>query len=97
MKKNTSRIFWCKNCVAMSTRPRISFDNRGFCSACVWAEEKKKLNWKKRENQLDKLLLKHRSNGKKFDCITTVSGGKDGSYVTYNLKHKHKSYKIYWV
>lgn len=90
MKKNTSRIFWCKNCVAMSTRPRISFDNRGFCSACVWAEEKKKLNWKKRENQLDKLLLKHRSNGKKFDCITTVSGGKDGSYVTYNLKHKHK-------
>ena len=24
------------------------------------------------------------------DCITTVSGGKDGSYVSYNIKHKYK-------
>ena len=22
--------------------------------------------------------------------ITTVSGGKDGSYVSYNIKHKYK-------
>lgn len=90
MEKNNSKLFWCKNCVVMSTRPRTTFDNRGFCSACVWAEEKKKLNWKNRENQLKILLSKHRSKNKKYDCITTVSGGKDGSYVTYNLKHKHK-------
>ena len=38
-----SNIFWCKNCVVMSTRPRIKFDDKGFCSACLWAEEKKKL------------------------------------------------------
>ena len=36
------KIFWCKSCVVMSTRPRIEFDDRGFCSACLWAEEKKK-------------------------------------------------------
>ena len=84
-------LFWCKNCVSMSTRPRISFDYRGFCSACVWAEEKKNLNWRTREKLLDKLLSNHRSKkNKKYDCITTVSGGKDGSYVAYNLKHKHK-------
>ncbi len=41
------KIFWCKNCVVMSTRPRIKFDQRGFCSACVWAEKKKKLIGKK--------------------------------------------------
>ena len=35
------KVFWCKNCVVMSTRPRISFDERGFCSACQWAEKKK--------------------------------------------------------
>ena len=84
-------VFWCKNCVSMSTRPRISFDYRGFCSACVWAEEKKNLNWRTREKVLDKLLSNHRSKkNQKYDCITTVSGGKDGSYVTYNLKHKYK-------
>ena len=42
------KVFWCKICVVMSTRPRISFDERGFCSACQWAEEKKKLDWGKR-------------------------------------------------
>jgi N-acetyl sugar amidotransferase len=84
-------VFWCKNCVSMSTRPRISFDYRGFCSACVWTEEKKNLNWRTREKVLDKLLSNHRSKkNQKYDCITTVSGGKDGSYVTYNLKHKYK-------
>ena len=82
------KVFWCKNWVVMSTRPRISFDERGYCSACIWSEEKKKLDWKKRKIILEELLSKHRSNNKKFDCITTVSGGKDGSYVTYNLKHK---------
>ncbi len=83
-------IFWCKNCVTMSTRPRITFDERGFCSACQWSEEKKKIDWKKRQEKLRILLNKHRSNGTKYDCITTVSGGKDGSYVSYNIKHKHK-------
>ena len=26
MKKKIRKIFWCKNCLNMSTRPRISFD-----------------------------------------------------------------------
>jgi N-acetyl sugar amidotransferase len=82
-------IFWCKNCLNTSTRPRISFDNQGFCNACQWAHQKKKINWKKREYQLLKLLDKHRSNSNKFDCLVPVSGGKDGSYVAYQLKHKY--------
>ena len=83
-------IFWCKNCLVMSTRPRVTFDERGFCSACRWVEEKEKLDWKKREEKLIQLLDRNRSEKKQFDCITTVSGGKDGSYVTYNLKNKYK-------
>ncbi len=38
-----TKVFWCKNCLNMSTRPRIEFDYRGFCNACNWVEEKKKL------------------------------------------------------
>ncbi len=83
-------IFWCKNCVSMSTRPRITFDKRGFCSACVWAEKKKNLDWSKREKLLLKLLQKHKSKKSPFDCIVAVSGGKDGSYVAHNLKTKYK-------
>jgi N-acetyl sugar amidotransferase len=81
-------IFWCKNCLNASTRPRISFDNRGWCNACQWAEEKKSIDWGNRQNQLIDLINKHK-NKNFYDCLVAVSGGKDGSYVAYNLKNKY--------
>jgi N-acetyl sugar amidotransferase len=83
------KIFWCKNCLNMSTRPRISFDERGWCNACQWSEEKKKIDWSLREKELSVLLDKMKSKNGDFDCITTVSGGKDGSYVSHVLKTKY--------
>jgi N-acetyl sugar amidotransferase len=73
----------------MSTRPRITFDSRGFCNACVWSETKREIDWKSRDQELQELLLKHRSREADFDCIVPVSGGKDGSYVAYTLKEKY--------
>ena len=55
-------IFWCKSCVVMSTRPRVTFNEKGICSACQWAEEKKKINWNEREKKLDKLLSDQKTN-----------------------------------
>ncbi len=73
----------------MSTRPRITFDSRNWCNACQWMEEKTTMDWRPREKELIQLLDKHRSTTGDFDCIVPVSGGKDGSYVAYNLKHKY--------
>lgn len=73
----------------MSTRPRIVFDERGWCNACVWMEKKKSLNWEARRQELADLLTRHRGNGSDFDCIVPVSGGKDGSYVAHNLQNIH--------
>lgn len=84
------KIFWCKNCLNMSTRPRITFDERGWCNACQWMEEKKVMDWTPREKELTDLLDKHRSSNGRFDCIVPVSGGKDGSYVIHMLKTKYK-------
>jgi len=84
-----TKVFWCKQCLNMSTRPRIEFDNRGWCNACVWTEEKKTLNWKLREEELIRTLEKFRSKDGGFDCIVPCSGGKDGSFVAYNLKHRY--------
>lgn len=81
--------FWCSNCLAMSTRPRIGFDANGRCNACQWAETKKTLDWDARLNELNDLLDSVRRSDGKFDCLVPVSGGKDGSYVAYNLKHKY--------
>lgn len=89
MKVNVENLHWCSNCLAMSTRPRITFDQRGWCNACVWTEKKKTLDWGLRQKELENLLDKHRRNDGRFDCLVPVSGGKDGSYVAYNLKHKY--------
>ena len=74
----------------MSTRPRISFDSRGWCNACQWMEEKKSMNWLVRQQELNELLNQSRSKSGNFDCMVPVSGGKDGSYVAYTLKNKYK-------
>ena len=83
------KIFWCKSCLAMSTRRRITFDQSGHCNACQWKYKKDNLDWNVRENKLKSLLDKHRSSDGSFDCVVPVSGGKDGSYVAYNLKNKY--------
>ncbi len=83
------KVFWCKNCLNMSTRPRISFDEKGWCNACQWMKEKQVLDWGKRQKELECLLDKHRSLSGDFDCIVPVSGGKDGSYVAHTLKNKY--------
>jgi len=82
----SQRVFWCKSCLMMSTRPRIRFDERGYCNACSWAEKKKTFDWSVRKKELDILIKKHRLNSCGFDCIVPVSGGKDGSYVSHKLK-----------
>ena len=74
----------------MSTRPRITFDKRGYCNACQWMEEKKILDWTKREKQLEATINEAKKNKKgDFDCLVPVSGGKDGSYVAHQLKEKY--------
>lgn len=84
-----SDVFWCSTCLNMSTRPRITFDSHGRCNACQWAEEKKTLDWSVRQKELNEVLNHHRSKDGSFDCVVPVSGGKDGSYVAYQLKHNY--------
>ena len=48
------------------------------------------MDWSSRQLELQNLVEKYRSsNGKGFDCVVPVSGGKDGSYVAYTLKNKY--------
>lgn len=89
MTPTLTALRWCTHCLAMSTRPRITFDERGWCNACRWMEKKQTLDWVARQQQLEDLLDKHRRHDGRFDCLVPVSGGKDGSYVAYNLKHKY--------
>ena len=87
LNKVNSKLFWCGNCLNNSLRPRISFDERGWCNACQWMEEKKKKNWGKRRKELVTIIKKFKSDST-YDCIVPVSGGKDGSYVVSQIRKK---------
>ena len=54
-------IFFCKNCTISNQRPRITFDKNGVCSACNYANFKQtKINWEKRNIELEKLCERYR-------------------------------------
>jgi len=73
----------------MSTRPRVTFDKLGICNACQWKEAKKTINWNERNKELENILKHQKNKNKPFDCLVPVSGGKDGSYVSYMVKEKY--------
>jgi len=52
-------------------------------------EEKQELDWDARQKELHETLESYRSKTGGFDCVVPVSGGKDGSYVSYKLKHEY--------
>jgi len=66
---------------------RINDD--GICDACKYAEIKEAIDWKKREEELVKLLDKHRRTDGAYDCIVPGSGGKDSAYAAHILKYKY--------
>jgi len=81
---------YCSSCLMPETRPRITFNEKGVCNACQWAEEKRTIvDWEKRWQQLLEICERNKKrNPKGFDCIVPVSGGKDSSYVAYKMKNE---------
>ena len=77
----------CVKCVMPDTRPGIKFDKNGVCCACLTHEQKDKIDWHKREQELINLCEEHkRSND--YDCIIAISGGKDSHFQTYVMKER---------
>ena len=72
-----AQIMFCKRCVISNQRPNstveyqhtkdsskmtIHFDNEGICDACRVAEQKKNIDWEKRDQELRQLCERHRKN-----------------------------------
>ena len=78
---------YCAKCLMPESRPRITFDAAGKCNACQHAEAKRTtIDWNARWSSLEALCHKFRGRGY-WDVLVPCSGGKDGSYVAWRLKH----------
>ena len=82
-------VKFCTKCVNSNQRPRISFDEKGVCSACNFTEYKNnRIDWDLRRKELKDLCDKHRKNDGGFDCLVPSSGGKDSGITAHMLKYE---------
>jgi N-acetyl sugar amidotransferase len=72
------------------TRPGITFNSQGVCSACDAFENRKKVDYRTRYEELKVLCNKYRGmNGpNQYDCMIAVSGGKDSHYQVHVMKEQ---------
>ena len=75
----------------MSTRPRISFDEKGQCNVCKWSKIKKKINWNKRKIELKKIL----NTAKKKKLVQKKTSLKQGLLILKNIEQLQKSKKLF--
>lgn len=74
-------IRYCRRCVMPETKPDLSFDAKGTCSACRNFEARAEVDWGTRGEELESVLARYRStDGANYDCVIPVSGGKDSTY-----------------
>lgn len=97
-------VTFCKRCVMSNQRPSSSiefkhtkdrkvralhFDEEGVCDACRVAEHKDQIHWAAREQELLRLLERHRKSNGEYDCVVPGSGGKDSCLAAHVLKYKY--------
>lgn len=97
-------VKFCSRCVMSNQRPvseiefkhtiktkkrTLNFNEENLCDACLNADKKESIDWKKREEELYELLDQYRSKDGSYDCIVPGSGGKDSAYQAHVLKYKY--------
>jgi len=98
------KVVFCKQCVMSNQKPNsypefkhapdrkaptLAINKEGVCDACWFAKKKEEIDWETREQELLKLLDKHRRNDGHYDCLVPGSGGKDSVYAAHVLKYKY--------
>lgn len=79
-------IRYCVRCVMPETKPDLFIDGEGVCSACRNFERRQAVDWATRGRELQSVLDRYRArDGRTYDCIVPVSGGKDSTFQTLRL------------
>lgn len=87
--KKIKRMRYCSRCTYPIVAVNLSMGDDNVCSGCVVHDEKLGLDWNEREKEFSELLSSNKSkDGKNYDCIIPVSGGKDSHFQTWYIKEK---------
>ncbi|MFN8297501.1 MAG: N-acetyl sugar amidotransferase [Chitinophagales bacterium] len=79
----------CVRCVQDSTVPGIRFDAKGVCNFCALHDKLCSIfpEDERGEAFLNKTFaaIKKQGQGKKYDCVVGISGGRDSTYLLWNV------------
>lgn len=79
-------LTYCRHCVMPDTKPDLRLDDEFVCNACRSFENRKTVDWEKRQQELIEVLSRYRkTDGSNWDCIVPVSGGKDSTYQVVKM------------
>ena len=89
---------YCNNCIIPDSRPNITIMPDGKCSACHSHLYKKKINWRNRKVEFEKITKAIKRKKNIYDCLIPVSGGKDSTWqvlkvLSYGLNPLTFTYK----
>ena len=80
----------CSSCMLPETYETFEFNKEGVCNVCNnHKHQKSKIDWNKRGERFKELVKDFRGKGD-YDCLVPFSGGKDSTYVLYEIVVKHK-------
>ncbi|MGC6480086.1 MAG: N-acetyl sugar amidotransferase [Flavobacteriaceae bacterium] len=80
-------IQYCSKCLFPETKPDLTFDENGVCTACQSAQQKDiGIDWEQRKEEFEKIIQNYKKDDIGYDCLIPVSGGKDSTYQAYFMK-----------
>jgi len=74
----------CSKCILPEIYPNIKYDDNGVCNYCKEHQKVQYLG----SSKLEEELKQHKTNKGQYDCLVPISGGKDSTYVLYQLCKK---------
>lgn len=82
---------YCKKCVNTDSRPDTGSFKEGLCPACYFHKKTKKqeIDFSERKKEIEEIIQWGKKNTKShYDCIVTVSGGKDSMRQAFYARDK---------
>jgi len=52
---------YCKLCLLPDTKPQLTFDENGVCSACINNKLKENVNWEQKEKDFLQIIEKYKN------------------------------------
>ena len=77
---------YCNRCIMPDTRPDQYLNEQGICNACISFDFQNKIDWKKRNSDLLKIISEKNLDKNKWNCVVPGSGGKDSTYQIIRAK-----------